>query len=994
MIGKRIGQYRIVERLGRGGMGEVWIAEDARLQRRVALKRLPDALAGRRELLARFESEARALAALNHPNIVTVYSVEEDEGRPFITMELIEGRTLTERLADGGLEIGALLALAIPLTDAIGAAHRRGLTHRDLKPDNLMIDDEGRLKVLDFGLAKRSGGAIEFEADDAGDESAGATATVAAATREGSVLGTVAYMSPEQAQGSPVGPPSDVFSLGIVLYEMATGRKPFSGANSISVLTSILRDEPAPIETIAASMPAGLQRIVERCLNKDPEARYPNGSELRDDLVALNEQLVSGATSAILTPPPRAPRRKPWMLKLAIAAVALTAVGVAIGAWLRHTERRRWVHEDALPRLEAIVDSVQGLQEGPDAWRGFLLARQIEAVAPDEPRLAQLWPQVSRELSFTSEPSGATVSVTHYSAPDGEWVSLGRTPLEAVRFPLGIMRLRVEHPKRVTQEDVIWTLNFLDEVRHFSLPTPGELPDGMTAVSAGKSPLLLPGLDHLDAEPTAAFLIDRHETTHREFKRFVDAGGYTTPDYWIHPFVEQSRELDRDAAMARFVDRTGRPGPAGWELGEYPDGEDELPVSGVSWYEAAAYARWAGKELPTVFEWSRVALTAASSQIAPMSNFAGRGVVAAGETDAANRFGAQDLGGNVREWVFNGTDRPGQRFILGGGWSDPLYAFTDAYAQDAFDRSEINGFRCIRRTGDDVELERLARTIEVAFRDFRVEKPVSDEIFQVYLRQFDYDRTPLRAEILEEREMPSGLRRQKIGFDAAYDGERMMAYLFLPEGGAPPYQAVVLFPGSGAIHQRSSEDLDLTRADFLVKSGRAVLHPVLKGTYERGGELHSDYPSETASHKDYVIRWVKDVGRSIDYLESRDDIDGDRIAYYGLSWGGAMGAIVPAVETRFKANVLYVAGMMFQRALPEVDQINYVTRVRQPTLMLNGELDFFFPVDTSQKPMYELLGAPPEHKQYRVYPGGHSAPRVDVIKEALAWLDRYLGPTG
>jgi len=218
-----------------------------------------------------------------------------------------------------------------------------------------------------------------------------------------------------------------------------------------------------------------------------------------------------------------------------------------------------------------------------------------------------------------------------------------------------------------------------------------------------------------------------------------------------------------------------------------------------------------------------------------------------------------------------------------------------------------------------------------------------------------------------------------------------MAYLFLPDDATPPYQAVVLFPGSGAIHTRSSTDLDLNRADYIVKSGRVVLYPVLKGTYERGGELNSDYQNETAAYKDYVIRWVKDIGRSIDYLETRDDVDADRIAYYGLSWGGALGAIVPAAEPRFKAVVLYVAGLMFQRALPEVDQINYLPRVTQPTLMLNGELDFFFPVETSQKPMFELLGAAAEDKRYRVYPGGHSAPRVEVIREALGWLDRYLG---
>ncbi|MEE8368594.1 MAG: dienelactone hydrolase family protein, partial [Thermoanaerobaculia bacterium] len=308
-------------------------------------------------------------------------------------------------------------------------------------------------------------------------------------------------------------------------------------------------------------------------------------------------------------------------------------------------------------------------------------------------------------------------------------------------------------------------------------------------------------------------------------------------------------------------------------------------------------------------------------------------------------------------------------------------------AQSVFDRSSINGFRCIRYLEDEANRAELTRNVELPFRDFSTEIPVSDEVFSHYLRLFAYDRTPLNAAIESVDEVPGG-RRQKISFDAAYGGERMLAYLFLPSKGAPPYQTVVLFPGSGAIHRRSSTALRLNRVEFLLKGGRAVLFPIYKGTYERGGELTTDYPEETAAYKDHVVAWGKDLGRSLDYLETREDIDADRLAYYGLSWGAAMGAIMPAVEKRFEAVILYVAGFFFQRALPEADQINYVTRVTQPTLMLNGELDFYFPVETSQRPMFEMLGTPDEHKKWIRYPGGHSVPRTEMIKETLAWLDR------
>ena len=995
MIGQMVSHYRIVDRLGRGGMGEVWAAEDPKLGRRVALKRLPEELTADPEFLARFEREARALAALSHPNIVTVFSVEEHENRPFITMELVTGGTLADEIPDGGLATERLLELAIPLADAIAAAHKRGITHRDLKPDNVMLDEEGRLKVLDFGLAKLAVSAVSFDSDAASAPTQGLDPTVATPTRKGSLLGTVSYMSPEQAQGKPIDPRSDVFSLGIVLYEMATGSRPFGGDNSVSILSSILRDEPSPIGGVKPALPGALQEIVGRCLEKDPERRYASAAELRDDLTALRDEVISGVASGVRA---RAfgvsARRGALVRRLALGALAVIVVGALGSWWLQRGARQSWVYEEALPELEAIVDTIQSLEEGPEAWRAYALARRIEEAAPGDPLLERLWPKFSREITITSDPPGATVQAKYYGTPDAAWLPFGRTPLESVRYPKGMTRLHLELAGRRTVQDLVWNIAYFDSGWHYELHEPGEIPEEMVWVPGGEFPLMMPGLDHLEAEPTRAFLIDRTEVTNRAYKRFVDAGGYDDRDHWTQPFFEGERELSWEEARSRFVDRTGQTGPAGWEVGDYPDGEDEMPVSGVSWYEAAAYAAWADKALPTVFHWNRVAYTVAASQIPPLSNLSGSGPVAVGATDALNRFGAQDLGGNVREWVLNESDRPGQRFILGGGWDDPLYAFTDAYTQDAFDRSRTNGFRCIRPLEQEDNLDDLARTIEMPFRDFLNETPVSDEVFALYLRQFAYDRTPLEAEVEEDRTMPSGLRRQKITFNAAYDGERMMAYLFLPEGGRPPYQAVVLFPGSGAIHSRSSEQLDLRRSDFFVKSGRAVLYPILKGTYERGGDLKTDYPSETASHKDYVIRWVKDLGRSIDYLESREDVDAERIGYYGLSWGGAMGAIMPAAEPRFKAVVLYVAGLMFQKALPEVDQIHYLPRVKQPTLMLNGELDFFFPVETSQKPMFELLGTPPEHKQYRVYPGGHSAPRVAVIKEALAWFDRYLGPTG
>jgi serine/threonine protein kinase/Tol biopolymer transport system component len=291
MVGSEIGHYRIVRLLGKGGMGEVYLADDTKLGRQVAVKILDAAVAADPDRRERFTREARAAAALNHPNIVTIHSVEEAGGHAFLTLEYIEGRTLAEILPAGGMPLDRLLPIGISLADAVGAAHQRGITHRDLKPANVMLTADGRVKVLDFGLAK-----LREEVQPMAE---GALPTQAL-TGEGRILGTVAYMSPEQAEGRAVDQRSDVFSLGVMLYEMAVGDRPFKGETQVSVLSSILRDNPPSVSDLKRELPRDLGRIIRRCLAKDPEDRYQTAKDLRNDLRGLRDELASGDHSGLV----------------------------------------------------------------------------------------------------------------------------------------------------------------------------------------------------------------------------------------------------------------------------------------------------------------------------------------------------------------------------------------------------------------------------------------------------------------------------------------------------------------------------------------------------------------------------------------------------------------------------------------------------------------------------------------------------------------------
>jgi serine/threonine-protein kinase len=288
--GSRLGPYQITASIGAGGMGEVYRARDTRLGRDVALKVLPTEMSSDADRLARFEREARAVASLNHPNIVVLHSLEEDNGTRFITMELVDGQTLDHHIEPGGLPVERVIGLGIALADALSAAHEHGVIHRDLKPSNVMLTREGRVKVLDFGLAKLAPPGV-------GPDLSRAATVAAPLSAIGDVVGTVPYMAPEQLRGDAVDARTDVFALGVMLYEFATGRRPFSGATTADVTSAILRDEPEPLVRMRAGLPIDLERIVSRCLQKNARERYQTALDVGNELRGLLRSLERGETA-------------------------------------------------------------------------------------------------------------------------------------------------------------------------------------------------------------------------------------------------------------------------------------------------------------------------------------------------------------------------------------------------------------------------------------------------------------------------------------------------------------------------------------------------------------------------------------------------------------------------------------------------------------------------------------------------------------------------
>ncbi len=1002
-IGESLSHYRIVSTLGRGGMGEVFLARDTVLDRDVAIKFLPQEMvkdAGARSRLLR---EARAIATLNHAHICVVHETSEVAGTPFIVMEYLDGASLKERLAQRPLPLGEALRLAAEIADALEAAHAHHIVHRDLKPANVMLTGTGHAKVTDFGLARRW---LATEEATTGEVQAGEVQTVTQSTQAGTTPGTLAYMSPEQLQGQPVDHRSDIFSFGTLCYEMLTGGHPFRKAEGMGTAAAILSQEPAPLAQRVPGVPKRLVALVAGMLVKAPARRIQSMREIREELkgILLEVEPPPGVAGFLNV------RRLGRLLRqprVAIPVAAVVLALVALGTWfVRHRAQVRWAREEALPEIARLI-------EENDLWRNLVppyrLAEKAEAIIPQDARLAELFAKCSFKFDIATTPPGATVSFKEYGTPDAEWTPLGVTPVKQVRVPIGIFRWKFEKEgyETVLAAASTWRVGGEGTVGPDALVRTldkvGSVPPGMVRVQGAKAPTGM----------IEDFYIDRYEVTNKQYKAFVDKGAYSHRAYWKHPFTKDGKDLSWDEAMRLFVDQTGQHGPSTWQVGDYPAGQGEYPVSGVSWYEAAAYAEYAGKTLLTSAHWNvaRGAFTpmirtyqlGGYAVLRPFNNFQGKSPVPVGSLQGMSPYGVFDMEGNVREWCWNEM-REG-RLIRGGAWDDPAHVHANLAQAPPMDRSAKTGFRCAlypnpkKIPPSAFKATTPAGETRTAARNYHKEQLVADSVFEAYRNQFSYDKANLNAKVVSRRERPGSWIEEKITFDAAYGGERVTAYLFLPKTAAPPYQTVIYFPGAAVVGRKSSDDLEnyyefTMFLRFLVKGGRAVLFPVYKGTFERADQRYGPIYGGSPSHlyTEYLTYLVKDFKRCIDYLETRPDtIDSRKLAFYGMSWGGVLGAVIPALEERLQASVL-LSGGFFRQALPEADQVSYVARVKTPTLMLNGKYDSLYPLATGIQPMFDLLGTPAEHKRLIPYDTDHIPPRNEFMKETLDWLNKYLGP--
>jgi eukaryotic-like serine/threonine-protein kinase len=1033
--GSHLNRYQILSKLGEGGMGEVFLAEDTSLRRKIAIKILPlNSIADDRAKL-RLVREAQSAAALDHPNICAIYEVGESDGHTFICMQYVSGETLDSYLKHKALDLSHLLGIAIQVADALAEAHGRGIIHRDIKPANIMITPRGSVKVMDFGLAK------VFESTDSVQSEA---ETVQLISAQGAIIGTLPYMSPEQVRAETLDGRSDIFSFGVVLYEILCGHQPFAGKTAAETASAILTLEPQPLARFSRELPAELERIVSKAIRKDPEERYQTIKDLLIDLTSLKNELefqhrlerssssesvslkspgegsASTATAAV-TAKAVAPStvtshseitgsegflrriRWPWLIPIALVAV----VGM-VGWFVWRNTNIRWAKRQ-IPNIEALAQAGK-------YFEAYDQATVVQKYIGDDETISRLMPTISDVVSVTTDPAGANVYLTRFVADQpnkpAQRILVGTSPVTNFRMARGDYIVDIEKDGYIKSERsisgaIMHTGNLMvvpPPIRiEQKLFTPNLMPNNMVFVPGGDYRLVA------WARPTDTrvrlddFFIDRYEVSNRDYQEFINAGGYLKRQYWKYPFIKDGKTLSWEEATSQFKDRTGLAAPRNWTNQNFPENKGDYPVTDISWYEAAAYAEFRGKQLPTIFQWEKAAR---NGQVSPLGNYMPWGLFYPGDTvegranfdskgttPVANLafgmspFGAYNMAGNVSEWTMNDSS---EGFIAtGGAWGDPLYTFAQYGTFPGFYTSNKRGFRCSVNAPGGTGDQGSAR-IEFT-REIPVYQISSDENFANWAKSYRYDNSPLDAQVIEVKETDEW-RREKITFNGA-NKQRAIAYLYLPKNYPRPSQVINIVPaGDVANGLRSLSASIEDRLVPFIKSGRAVFGVVLEGYIERlrpAGYVRPD--PRTVEFREMIVNRITDVRRGLDYLSTRDDLDIHRIAFFGPSAGARIGLILAAVEDRYAAVVLQGAGVIpdDMSSVPEANPINFAPHIRAKKLMVHGRYDEDTPLKTQGEPLFKLLQEP---KRLVLYDGSHVPGAELLVTNVNAFLDETLGP--
>lgn len=610
---------------------------------------------------------------------------------------------------------------------------------------------------------------------------------------------------------------------------------------------------------------------------------------------------------------------------------------------------------------------------------------------PENAILENFYIKSSRKINVDSDLNDTEVYVKF--PKDTVWNYVGLTPIDSLRVPGWLGEDLIDFTLKLKKGDIEYIAE-AEQFGYFDISLIKEIPQGFHFKKIKENILMnMPGVFLGTDNLIPSFGVSKTEVTNLQYKQFVEEGGYDKPQYWDFPIYIEGKEFTYDKTIKLFTDKFGKFGPANWIYGEFPEGEEDFPVQGISWFEARAYAKYKGLSLPNIFQWLDAANLSGFKSILPNldgSNFNSNKPRNVNEYDNEIDL-LPNIAGNVREWT-NTSHGNNRKVILGGSYAAEEYTFNSFYSISPFNRSVQNGIRLVKNLSEINQSNDnfVAKHFE---RDFNEEEDVSDEVFDVYKSQFDYPNKPL--EVIEKIiESPNKKYRiEKFEMPTPYKSEeKLFGYIISSKTFKNKTKPIIEFPTAGAIFTdelKISEEI-IKEKKYLLDEGYSIIMPVYYNTWEREKPLKDWWPKETEEYKSTIVKIGKDFKRVIDYLETKENLEFDKLSYMGYSWGSVTSNILLAIENRISSASIFVGGLMLQKSRKEIESHLYIRRIKIPILHIVGKLDGIFEYEDSFLPWNNLLGTPEKDKSIIVLDNiGHGLPKEVMIINHLKFLEKY-----
>lgn len=641
--------------------------------------------------------------------------------------------------------------------------------------------------------------------------------------------------------------------------------------------------------------------------------------------------------------------------------------------------------DDELPKIIELYDK-------GEIFDVYVLTERLHKLNPSNEIINNYFKKSRRYVKLNTNVDSVRVSIKIIG--DSLFRQIGITPIDSFTVPKvrDSYLLKLEHKGVSYIEKATFNHKYNLPLKKIKLP---ENHKAFLGKSFNKMWLQGVQFNNIRIEP---FTISKFEVSNKEYQEFIDSGGYSNPKFWDFPITIDNRSYDFKSSMKLFTGKYGKPGPANWSYGKFPDGLENHPVTGISWFEANAYAKFRNLDIPNVFQWLYASGTGFSgiydSKMIDDSNFNSNQMREVTDT-RGNANGVNNIAGNVKEWLHNPFgDKKDEYSILGGSYQEPSYYVKNYASLPPVDRSIGNGVRLVKNLNTDQKDQNKTLVVPDFYRDITSEPDVSEEIFELFKSQFDYKKTELNVSTQIADDFQSGYTLETFNLNTTYDSkEKLFGYIIYSNNYKDRYSPVIVVPSARAILNKTVDELPetiLSQFKYLIDEGYAIFHPIYFNTYSRERAINTWLPNESEEYKEMIVKWGQDYKRSLDYLQTRKDFKFKNLSYYGYSLGSRYANILLAIDNRVRSAFIVVGGLRMQRAKKEIDEHFYLRRVKTPIFHIVGKLDATLGYEDVYLPWKKLVGTDLDDlKTLELEDFGHGIPKDTIVKYHKSWIEKY-----